>query len=278
MGIGIDLPVIFNDDRKDLGIWPSTAPPLILPEQLLLLYLDDDLAVANNRQVNYFLIAATLAELFLFHRLEYQAGGTIHVHDTTPVSHAVLDATLKFICSLDISEARRRVSYKELQDDDLYIWIELLQRDLLTGSTWPLHHINQFWKFVAHSLSLKGILTEKENTGWLFKTKGYEFNGFTEKRTLLNAVRKAVSSRYAVDDRMAHLISLVYKSDELCMSGNLRSRSLKIIPPDESDMWKEKYYVLSNELVVVKKIGEAAAHVIEIAELRGSLMPPPMHG
>jgi hypothetical protein len=260
-----------------LGIKPVAARQLILPEQLLLLYLDDP-GITNNRQADYFLIAATLAELCLYGRFEYRASGAIHIRDKTPVNHDVLDAALEFICSLDISEAKRRVSYKELQGDNLHVWIELLHRDLLIGSTPPLSHVNQFWKFVAYSLAQKGILAERENKGWLFKTKGYEFSDSTERRKLLNTVREAVASRYEVDGRMAHLISLVYKSDELCMSGNLTSRPMKIIPPGESEMWKEKYYVLSGEMMFVKRLGEAAAHVMEVAELRGSLMPPQIHG
>jgi hypothetical protein len=263
---------------KYAGIRSLTACPLILPEQLLLLYLDDKLGIVNNKQANYFLAAATLAELCLFHRLEYHQGGTIHVRDKTPLSHSVLDATLRFICSLDISGARRRVSYRELQDEELYIWIELLQRDLLIDCTMPSNHLNQFWKFVAHSLSLKGILRGKENKGWLFKTKGYEFNDFTEKRKVLSALRKAVSSGHAVNDRMAHLISLVYKSDELWTDRNLTSPPMKIIPLSEYEMWKEKYYVLSNERMLVKKIGEAAAYIMETTELRDSMMPPQIHG
>ncbi len=170
---------------------------LSLPEQLLLLCLNDETGRSEELYLRQGLEGAVLAELLLQERVGVDEEGHLGVFDPTPTGDALLDQAL----------ARIEEAAKPRKSGE---WIGKLVPNNLYPSE-PVLHAS-----VATRLIERGILTRQEDRLlWVLPNPVYPTQNAHPERRLREQLRAALLESGPVDARLGALIALLHATDAL---------------------------------------------------------------
>jgi len=234
------------------------APELSLPEQLLLLYLNDSTGKTEGRWIREGLEGAVLAELMLQGRIGLEQK-QVSVLDTTPTGNPALDPALRRLAE----NGRPR----PIQD-----WIGKLVRDN------PLQSYPVLQGVVSEQLVERGILARKDGRFILvIPSPAYPTRDAMPEQLLRQQLRDALLGDGPLEERLVILIALLQGSEALRLV--LSSEEITRSAPRVKALYEDAAAGRSSGAAVSQAIDRSRGHstamlVMSLMELAAAFVNP----